>query len=108
MPSEYGRPRGARLPNLAGVHGLREEVQEKEKMRALHEVRSEEVKKLTQERNRREGELQELAREAAYLREQMGIEEGDAKYMDLSKLELQSQIELKTLRSQVLRPDEPF
>ena len=86
-----------------GVHGLREEVQEKEKMKALLELRSDEVKKLTKERNRREAELQELSREAEWLREHCGIQPGDVRYMDLSKLELRSQIEVKVLRSQVLQ-----
>ena len=43
-----------------GVHGLREEVQEKERFKALHEQRSAEVRKMTSERNRREATLGHL------------------------------------------------
>ena len=89
-----------------GVHGLREEVQEKERFKALHEQRSAEVRKMTSERNRREAELSELANEAAWLREQCDVQPGDPKYMDLSKLKLQSQIELEQLRSQVMAQED--
>ena len=86
-----------------GVHGLREEVQEKEKMKALHDQRSEEVRQLVAERNRRESELSELAQETTWLREQCSIKPGDPKFMDLSELRLQSQIEVEKLKAQVMQ-----
>ena len=71
-------------------------------MKALHELRSEEVKALMKKLNRREKELQDLALEIEELRDLAGISPDDPTKLDLSKLELQSQIEIKTLRSQVL------
>ena len=93
-----------------GVHGLREEVQEKERFKALHESRCEEVKKLTFERNRREAMLQELTAEATWLREQCQVKPGDPKYMDLSQLQLASQIELQriSMSSNGSNPEQPF
>ena len=85
-----------------GVHGLREEVQEKARFKALHDQRSEEVRKMTSERNRREAELAELAQECAWLREQCQIEKDDPRYMDLSKLKLKAQIELEQERAKVM------
>ena len=89
-----------------GVHGLREEVQEKEKLKTLHDQRSEEVRRLVGERNRRESQLAELAQETTWLREQCSIKPGDPKFMDLSELRLQSQIEVEKLKSQVIEYEE--
>ena len=89
-----------------GVHGLREEVQEKERFKALHEQRCDEVKKMMLERNRREAMLQELTNEATWLREQCEIKPGDPKYMDLGKLELKSQIELQQMKSTIVAQED--
>jgi hypothetical protein len=85
-----------------GVHGLREEVQEKERFKALHEERSNEVRKMTSERNRRESQLSELAQEVEWRRKESPVQPGDPQYMDISTLKLQSQIEVEQLRAQVM------
>ena len=87
----------------SGVHGLREEVQEKERFKALHEERSNEVQRMVSDRNTREGQLRELAEEITWLRERCEIKPGDTQYMDLGQLRLKGQVEVEQLRAQACR-----
>lgn len=107
-----------------GVFGLREAVQEAERLRNSLQARDDEVARMTRERNARESQLHDLADEVTWLRERAGISSagaaaggeagggaggetggtgacggGSSTGMDLSKLRLRSQMEMERLRS---------
>lgn len=95
-----------------GVFGLREAVQETERLRNTLQARDDEVARMTRERNARESQLQDLAEEVAWLRERAGIGApgaegggdtggtGDSPTgIDLTKLRLRSQVEMEKLRA---------
>ena len=75
-----------------GVHGLREEVQEKERYKAILETRDEEVRRMVTERNRRESQLADLVDEVQWLREKAGVKQGDEGTLDLKELRLKAQV----------------
>ena len=90
-----------------GVYGLREAVQEVERHKTVVAARDAEIKRLIQERNRREEQLEDLKEETKWLRSRLpaGAASEDA-MMDLSKLRLKSQVEVEQLKAQVLQYEE--
>lgn len=95
--------------SLPGVHGLREEVQEKQRFKAVLEARDEEVRRLVSQRNTREAQLSDLAEEVSWLREKLGISPEDRTGIDLKELRLKGQVELDRLRAMVQQyEDEVF
>ena len=85
-----------------GVYGLREAVAETERGKTVITAREADVKRMTQARNQRESQLQDLREEVLWLRQKAGIKPGEGTGIDLTKLRLKGQVELDQLRAQVM------
>ena len=111
-----------------GVYGLREAVQESERFKSLVAARDEEVKEKVRAINERERQLEDLKEEVrrrmdrrmdrrartewpptcarmrsqvAWMRERLGIKDGEKTGVDLKSLRLKTQIEAERLKAQV-------
>ena len=89
-----------------GVYGLREAVAETERGKTVIVAREADVTRMTQERNSRESQLQDLREEVVWLRQKAGIKPGEGTGIDLTKLRLKGQVELDQLRAQVMHLEE--
>ena len=87
-----------------GVYGLREAVAEIDELVALLAARDADVREMTRERNRREEQLEELKYETEALRDRLGVPPGVG--YDLSALRLRSQVQLESLRAQLLHAED--
>ena len=74
---------------------------ETERGKTVITAREADVKRMTQARNQRESQLQDLREEVLWLRQKAGIKPGEGTGIDLTKLRLKGQVELDQLRAQV-------
>ena len=75
---------------------------ETERGKTVITAREADVKRMTQARNQRESQLQDLREEVLWLRQKAGIKPGEGTGIDLTKLRLKGQVELDQLRAQVM------